>query len=126
MMVFSDTLTPADFVNALEGAQAAGLIGPGVFLAELEEKRTKGNKRARKYTLQLAAAAKMPGDKRRRINSGTHGAGNAWAATWDEWGFFMAEVFARDASAMFGPYEGADDFGNKTKGAYPLPAFVLA
>lgn len=124
MKVYSDTLTPADFAHALQGAQAAGLIGPSVFLAELDEKPAR--KAARLYVVQLAAVSKMPGEKRRRVNTGSTGAGDVFAATWDEWGYFMAEVFARDESAVFGPYDGVDSFREMTKGAYGIPNFVLA
>lgn len=51
-------------------------------------------------------------------NRHTANSGGSWAATWHEWGWFMAEVFKRDQHAMFGTvkygYNGVDDFNEKT------------
>ncbi len=124
MKVYSDTLTKTDLVDALDGAKHARLLGPAVFLTQLDKKPAK--KRAHLFVVQLAAVAKLPGEKRRRTNTGTSGAGDAWTASWDEWGYFMAEVFARDESAVFGPYEGVDNFREMTKYAYGIPNHVLA
>lgn len=42
------------------------------------------------------------------------------AATYDEWGWFLADLFALDPAMIAGPYKGADDFGVKTRGAYSV------
>lgn len=39
---------------------------------------------------------------------------NAKAATWDEWGLFIAALFKRDAAATIGNYKGVEDFIAKT------------
>lgn len=75
---------------------------------------------------------------RRYKNGGNAGAtseyygrdGAVWAATWHEWGWWMAEVFKADPGARFGPrpsadrhggygiYASPDDFHEKTHGAF--------
>lgn len=69
--------------------------------------------------------------KRQKTRRSTNGGGNAWAATWHEWGWFMAEVFAADPDAMFGNrgkpgrpgwgYDGVTDFDQKTNYQFLLP-----
>lgn len=64
---------------------------------------------------------------RRRANSGSDGAGALWAATYHEWGWFIAEIFALDPNAVFGDYGNAHDFHKKTKGVFrvlPIPPKV--
>jgi hypothetical protein len=62
---------------------------------------------------------------RRYKNSGSCGAGSVYAATWDEWGWFMANVFATDPQAVFGSvtgrehsYRGEADFHAQTGGKF--------
>lgn len=67
---------------------------------------------------------------RRYSNSGDGGAASDWvtggcavySATWHEWGWFMANVFAADPDAIFGSkswgYHGADDFHAKTENKF--------
>jgi len=67
---------------------------------------------------------------RRYQNTGDSGAsserpghdGAVWAATWHEWGWFMAKVFELDPSARWGSqrwgYQSAADFHAKTKGVF--------
>lgn len=70
---------------------------------------------------------------RRYKNTGDRGASSDWAtggcavwsATWHEWGWFMARVFAMDPDARFGSekgwhYAGFADFMTKTKDAFDL------
>lgn len=40
------------------------------------------------------------------------------AATWDEWGVFLAELFKIDPDAKCGHYDGRDDFIAKTTDEY--------
>lgn len=40
------------------------------------------------------------------------------AATYDEWGFFLAEIFARDPQAKCGGYNGREDFIVQTDGKF--------
>jgi hypothetical protein len=46
--------------------------------------------------------------------------GARYAATWDEWGWFMAEIFCADADARFGPYKNSAHFHRLTENRYRL------
>jgi hypothetical protein len=73
-------------------------------------------KRARCFNVALSTD-----HNHRRPNPG-HGfarelIGN-YAATWDEWGLFLAVLFAKDPEAIAGVIASADDFAWKTGGHY--------
>lgn len=55
---------------------------------------------------------------RRFKNSGDNGAFYVWAATYDEWGWFIARIFALDPKAKFGPYRGPLHFHQETEGKF--------
>lgn len=64
---------------------------------------------------------------RRFKNTGDSGASsewatgeNIWAATWDEWGWFIAYVFAADPDARFGHYASYAGFMTQTNGKFDL------
>lgn len=114
MRIHSNTLTRSDIVSALRQPEIAPdieLVTFGVFSSR---------KRQRAYEVQLGTDDKTSGPTKSRHykNSGTHGAGQIWAATYDEWGFFLADLFRLDPNAIAGQYNGADDFHAQTKGAY--------
>lgn len=63
------------------------------------------------------------GAGRARTNSGKHGAGHDVAATWDEWGIFLARVFdvdpdTRVGSVAYPVYTDADAFHIATDWRY--------
>lgn len=77
--------------------------------------------RARAFDTNLRGLHNLTPDgvKRRRPNSGQRGAGNDWAATYDEWGWFLAALFDADPTARCaGAYDGRADFHRKTNGKY--------
>ncbi len=41
-----------------------------------------------------------------------------YAATYDEWGYWLAALFAIDPEMLAGNYKGVDSFHALTKGAY--------
>jgi hypothetical protein len=53
-------------------------------------------------------------------NSGKDGAAPYKAATWDEWGIFLAAVFGADETAKATYYESADDFHWQTGGRFRM------
>lgn len=57
---------------------------------------------------------------RYKPNSGVYGAeiGRNLAASWTEWGWFIARVFDQDPSARVGPYKGQADFDSTTSGRF--------
>lgn len=49
----------------------------------------------------------------RRTQSGEY-----YAATWGEWGVFIANIFAADPNAIVGQYKGVKDFHSQTHGIF--------
>lgn len=92
MKIHSNTLTHGDVCCA---TKSAGMTG--VYLTEYEEKGSKS--RTRRLDVSLA------GTTHRRNNTGVMGAGDDFAASWDEWGMFINALFARDSNAIVGPYK---------------------
>ena len=110
MRIHSDTLTTADFTKAL---RAAGLLDVHIEHATIHGSRS----RQRAFEVRLEAE---PRKGRRRRNTGTHGAEDAgqimfWAAaTYDEHGYWMVNLFRKDPRAIVGPYDGVTDFHRQT------------
>jgi hypothetical protein len=73
----------------------------------------------------------LTGESRRMPNGGRsggyqYGADNDHAATWDQWGVFLAAIFDADPNAKMTYYKDADDFHWQTddrfKGGWPADA----
>jgi hypothetical protein len=62
----------------------------------------------------------LTGDSPRRPNSGKYGAdGDDFAASWDQWGIFLAELFKADESVTIPRiYGDADQFNEATGGRF--------
>lgn len=118
MKLHSNFHSMKTIVEAKDRAKAAGHLPAHITLELMGSgSRTRNNG----FVVRLYTEFKQPGDGRRRTNSGNAGAGRNWAATWDEHGWFMAEVFAADPDAIFDRYYGKADFDAQTKNAYRLP-----
>ena len=50
----------------------------------------------------------------RRKNHGAHGAGDEFAATWSDWGRWLASLYERDPALVCPHYTDAEDFHSKT------------
>ena len=86
------TTTPRDLaIAALKECQAAGTVAPHVRFKMLETKQRRGTGSA--LEVQLEATRRDRG--RRSGNSGSYGAmgDGTYAATYDEWGFFLAALY---------------------------------
>jgi hypothetical protein len=106
---------------ALERAQAAGRVAPGVYFDKITAHGSRTHTSAAE--VHLVSDTKEPGSKRRRPNSGTVGAdgrGDVWAATWAEWGWFMAEVFAADPGARMSYDRDAAAFHARTRDQFRI------
>lgn len=115
-------LTVAQLDEALKEAAGKGLVPVHLMLLKADEHRSRS--RAKAYEVQLGTFYKEKGDGRRYRNSGYYGAdtGSAYAAKWDEWGYFFAEVFKLDPEALVPVYyDGEKDFHERTKQAYATP-----
>jgi hypothetical protein len=106
MHVHTNTLDVGDLADIL---RATGLAARGVYLDDERggpngATSHRSRSHARRLTFYLVAT---PGYGRRWANSGHKGAGTDKAATYDEWGVFLAELFTRDPDAKAGQYVGA-------------------
>lgn len=142
-MKLHTVLYTQDIRNALQRAKAAGRVTADVELVQLKPEGSRTHPYG--YLVQLgtfdqdslpAGTTDQHGRRmnvRRYKNSGDSGAaseyygrdGAVWAATYHEWGWFIAELFAADptasTSASYGRYKSAEDFREQTNGAYELP-----
>ena len=105
MRIHSDVLTPELVEKA---THARGMKGVAASVSVHGSGSHKG-----------ALEVKLTGTSSRRPNPGT-GVGNSdgYAATWDEWGMFLAYLFEKDPKATATYYEDADDFHWKTCGRF--------
>jgi hypothetical protein len=123
MRIHTDTLTRQDIIAALNHEITAGNVAPQVNFKILSQHGSRSHNRA--FEVQLEAAGKIPGDGRRGGNSGSYGAmqDGTFAATYDEWGFFLARLFDLDAALSAGrAYPNRDEFHAVTTDNYVDPA----
>lgn len=121
MKVWSKTLTPADLQEA---ARQVNHEFPGcqVFLGEGSNDEGpslyEGPRTRRIDNVHLRS-----GTSRRYPNGGSYGALHTYgmAASWTEWGWFIARVFERDPHARCGDYHGRADFDKQTDGRFIEP-----
>lgn len=105
MRIHSDILTARDIYRA---TSARGMTG---VYAEV----TSHGSRKRHHAFNLM----LTGTSSRRPNSGNRGAdSDDYAATWDEWGMVLAELYAIDPNMDATYYASADDFHWKTGGRF--------
>lgn len=109
--------------EALTRAKAAGRIPEHLEFTDCTEYRS--TKRKRGIEIKLGTYQKVRGDGRRWSNSGNRGANSeanygtgVHAATWDEWGWLLAELFAVDPDAICDRYVGRAGFETLTRHAY--------
>lgn len=125
MRLHSDIHTWSTIREALDRAKAAGHVSPNV---HIEESGIHGSrKRKAAIEIKLGTYVKIKGDGRRYVNTGNRGAdaeAGLYAATYDEWGWFIAELFAADPEATFGNYDGVTDFDSTTRFKFILPELV--
>ena len=121
MKLHTNTLTRSDIREALAESKAAGLIDPAVGFEMLEDKGSRSHSHA--FEVQLGwYGEKIKGDGRRYKNSGKNGSDTVYAATYDEWGEFIADLMDRDHDAVFGTYKGYQGFHEATNWQYGGPS----
>lgn len=86
MRIHSDYLLPSDIFGATVGL-------PGVIVTA-----TSHGSRSHRGAFEVS----LESTSNSRKNSGKYGAGDEYAATWDEWGVFLARLFNLDANAVMG------------------------
>lgn len=70
-----------------------------------------------------AFEVKLEGESRQRPNGGESGAGSGYAATWDQWGVFLAAIFRADPAASCWAYTDEQDFHWQTDDRFALEGF---
>jgi hypothetical protein len=111
MKLHSDTLTLTDIREAFTSQYRSGNIVGGIEFITLEERGSRT--RANGFEIRLGSEY-ADGIHKRKTNDNS---GN-YAATYDEWGWFISELFAKDPDAVFGNYKGLADFDVQTSYKY--------
>jgi uncharacterized protein YwbE len=143
-MKLHTNLTDVQVSNALYRAQQKGLITRDVHFAVFTPGRSLTHPHGFEIQLGTYNQDSLPAGytdqngrklRVRRIR-GSNGGSAKWAATWHEWGWLIAEIFAADPGARWGSdparsarpqyalgYASAADFHAKTNGSFlpPLP-----
>lgn len=111
MKIHTNVLTPDDLRAALT---TSGMRAEGVYFERLETKGSRSHRRA--FNVRLGA---QPRKGRRQSNPGTGSDRTTFTVpTYDEWGWWLAEVFRRDPYAICGQYKDAVDYHRQTNNAY--------
>ena len=115
MKLHSDTLTENDVREALSKAKDSGKVDRLVFFSQLTAQGSRSRKNGFEVRLEWLGD-KQKGDGRRFTNSGNGGADRTqYGAFYDEWGWFIAELYHMDADLIFGHYKTRDEFDSMTR-----------
>lgn len=79
-------------------------------------KKTVHGSRTHKRAFEIV----LRGNSRRRPNGGDYGADDGYAATFDQWGIFLAHLYVEDSTLRCWAYEDDGDFSRKTDGRFDL------
>lgn len=115
-MKLHTTLGYQQITQAMRDVKSRGQMTEDVMFVQFEHENS--NSHPNGYLIQLGTLDKTTGptNSRHYKNSGQWGSDNTmWAATYDEWGWFIAELFELDPDAKFGRYKNYDDFHAQTK-----------
>ena len=95
--------------GALHKVKQEGHVTDDIHFVEFDEGRSRTHQY--RYEIQLGTYDKTTGPTRSRRfkNTGQYGAGQVWSATYDEWGYFIEQIFRMDPGAKFGPYKNMTD-----------------
>jgi len=109
-------ITSRDVYEASGKATVA--TGANVYVERCEEHGSRS--RARAYDVKLSGDGTL---SKRRTNAGTRYAPQTeYAATWDQWGWFLAHLFSVDPTIKCWAYAGLDDFNARTDHKFVLVA----
>ena len=103
--------------SILHRLKQEGTIAPGVDLLLLNAGKSRTH--TLRYDLSLGLRVKDATHRRARNLMGTGDDGYRYAATYDDWGWFISGVFDADPKARFaGAYNGREDFDTRTWQAF--------
>ena len=132
-MRFHTHLSEHHLHTALQRAKDKGRVAEDVEFMVLEEKTSRTHPRA--FEVQLGVRKNHPYrplpenhvnqyGRRQKTRRTANGVGGWYAATWHEWGWFIAELFELDPQSRWGSnrsgYFSQDDFDAKTKWQFDL------
>lgn len=107
MKLHSDKISTQDIREALETARAKGKIVGDTELLVLEEQGSR--KRENGWEVRLGVKHRDGVHNRRNMNN------TAYSATWEEWGWFIVELFELDIDLEFGSYTSYNEFHTQTR-----------
>jgi hypothetical protein len=114
--IHTDKITYPDLHSALTTTTT------GVWLDRADLKGSRSRQRAWDVALESDGTPDKNGKPRRRTrNVGTSRRSYehpGFAASYDDWGWWLAALFEIDPEAIAGPYKGYEDFHLQTKGDY--------
>ncbi len=108
MRIHSNILNERDLHKALDAADQALDVNLIVI----------GTRGSRSHRQAFEVALRGTGARHKRAPQTVLYSSDERAATFDDWGYFLAEVFQADPDATCGPYKGITDFHNQTDGKY--------
>jgi hypothetical protein len=120
-------LSIQDVYDSLVVTKARGLMTEDVHFHQFTEQKSRSHPNG--FIIQLGTYDQKSGPTnsryykntgKRGASSGTNVEESVWAATYDEWGWFIADLFDRDPDASFGHYKTRALFDQMTKGKYRL------
>ena len=115
MLIHADVLFASHFWHAIDHT---GLGKDGV---SVEVDNPTGSRTHRqKFKVSLYATPKPGRRRKRNMQHIKQDPDDVVAATYDEWGFFIAHLFNCEPGARIGAYKDADDFHTQTHGAFRL------
>ena len=112
-MKLHTSLTETEIRACLDRAKAGGLITSDVEFDVFGQAGSRSRRHA--WEVHLATPRNDTRDDGRKRPSAYHG---SYSATYDEWGWFLAEFFAADPDAKAGSYKNQDHFHRTTQYAY--------
>lgn len=120
MRIYTNKLGVIDIHEALQSGIGRGIIASHVFFDKLEKHSSKDYARRFDVTLQ----AREYDGRGRRNNTGYSSGGEFYAAKFDEWGHFIAALYAMDEDAKVGSYSDNLHFHECTGDSYDPRQFA--
>lgn len=122
-MKLHTTLERHEIQSAFRDVRDIGHITVDVSMIQFDYEPSRTHPHGHKIQLGTFEQFSLPnGKSRRNKNTGKWGANSQmWAASYDEWGWFIARIFELDPTARWaggGAYQSPDDFIKKTDGKY--------
>jgi len=120
MRIHSNKLSMMHIIHALNDEKMAGRIAHTVTFKKHETLGSRSHAHA--FEIQLESSEHSTG--RRRGNDGSYGANlDGWAAMYDEWGWLLAALYAKDPDMVVGTnknpvYANSSDFHERTGMTY--------